>query len=169
MQISNYPDESTVRNDSLPFTTPEPANSERISYRVLIVDDDALVRGSLAAVLEIEGFEVLEASNGREAVINAVQYSPDLILLDLNMPNMDGWTAFAKLNDARPFIPVIVITARPHQYKQAMGLGVDAFMEKPLNIAALLQAIKSLISEDENGRARRVTDPSFVTRLLKHD
>jgi CheY-like chemotaxis protein len=137
-----------------------------VHNRVLIADDDSLVRGSLAAVLESEGFVVEEAGNGIEAVSRVMNKSPDLILLDLNMPKMDGWTAFAKLDRVRPLVPVIVITARPHQYKEAVQLGVDAFMEKPLNIPILVRAIKRLTSEDENRHVRRITNPAFVTQLL---
>ena len=137
-----------------------------LETHILIADDDSLVRGSLAAVLESEGFIVDEAENGIEAVTHAVQNSSDLILLDLNMPKMDGWTAFAKLDRVRPLVPVIVITARPDQYKEAVRLGVDAFMEKPLNIPVLLRAIKRLTREDENRHVRRITNPAFVTQLL---
>jgi DNA-binding response OmpR family regulator len=147
-------------------TVPQPTSSNGIHNRILIVDDDALVRGSLAAVLESEGFVVDEARNGIEAVTRAIERSPDLVLLDLNMPHWDGWTAFTKLNGVRPLVPVIVITARPNQYKEAVRLGVDAFMEKPLNFPVLMRAIKRLTSEDENRHVRRVTSPAFVTRLL---
>ena len=85
------------------------------------------------------------------------------------MPHMDGWSAFAKLEQARPLIPVIVITARPHQYRQAVRLGVDAFMEKPLNISVLLRAIRKLTHEPEDRHTQRVINPGFVTRLLKND
>lgn len=135
--------------------------------RILIADDDVLVRGSLAAVLECEGFVVDEAENGIAAVSRAVHIVPDLILLDLNMPGMDGWTAFTKLDRVRPLVPVIVITARPHQYPEAVRLGVDAFMEKPLNIALLVHAIQRLTSESQDRRERRITDRAFVTRLLE--
>ena len=57
---------------------------------------------------------------------------------------MDGWTAFVKLEHLRPLVPVIVITARPHQYEEAVRLGVDAFMEKPLNIPILVRTVKRL-------------------------
>jgi len=133
---------------------------------ILIVDDDALVRGSLAAVLEYEGFSVDEAENGLEAVSHAIHKSPALILLDLNMPMMDGWAAFTKLDHVRPLVPVVVITARPNQYNEAVRVGVDAFMEKPLNIPILVSAIKRLSSEDENRYVRRITNPAFVTELL---
>jgi DNA-binding response OmpR family regulator len=140
--------------------------SEGVHNRILIADDDSLVRGSLAAVLESEGYVVDEAHNGSEAVSRALNHLPDLVLLDLNMPKLDGWTAFSKLETACPLVPVIVITARPHQYREAVRLGVDAFMEKPLNISILVHAIKNLTGEDENRHVRRITDPAFVTRLL---
>src|SRR4030095_5482326 len=62
--------------------------------RILIVDDDALVRSSLAAVLHCEGYEAYGADNGRAAIKSAIEHKPDLVLLDLNMPNMAGWPAF---------------------------------------------------------------------------
>jgi DNA-binding response OmpR family regulator len=124
------------------------------------------VRGSLASVLESEGFVVDEAHNGIEAVTCAIECSPDLVLLDLNMPHWDGWTAFAKLDRVRPLVPVIIITARPNQYEEAVRLGVDAFLEKPLNFRVLVGAIKRLTGESKNRHLRRITDPRFVTELL---
>jgi len=87
-------------------------------------------------------------------------------LLDLNMPHWDGWTAFNHLDRVTPLLPVIVITARPNQYAEAARLGVDAFMEKPLNIPILIRAIKRLTSEDEQRHVRRITNRAFVTELL---
>ena len=107
-----------------------------------------------------------EAQNGIEAVTRTIAHTPDLVLLDLNMPRWDGWTAFSKLDRVTPLLPVIVITARPNQYPKAVQLGVDAFMEKPLNIPILLRAIKRLISEDEDRHLHRITNRAFVTQLL---
>lgn len=137
-----------------------------IHNRILIADDDALVRGSLAAVLESEGFVVDEAENGIKAVTCAIQHEPDLVLLDLNMPHWDGWTAFSQLDRVTPLLPVIVITARPNQYPKAVQLGVDAFMEKPLNIPILVRAIKHLTREAGHRHGRRMTNQGFVTQLL---
>jgi DNA-binding response OmpR family regulator len=134
--------------------------------RILVADDDAMVRGALAAVLESEGYAVDEAQNGIETVTRAIQHSPDLVLLDLNMPQLDGWRAFVQLDHVTPLVPVIVITARPHQYKEAVRLGVDAFMEKPLDIPMLLRAIKRLVSETPEQHVSRVTNRAFVTRRL---
>jgi len=131
-------------NSDLRRPEPLPERNVEIRKRVLIAEDDALVRGSLAAVLEYEGFIVEHAQDGVQALARASAQPPDLVLLDLNMPRMDGWEAFARLDQSHPLVPVIVITARPHQYEEAVRLGVDAFMEKPLNIPILVRTVKRL-------------------------
>jgi DNA-binding response OmpR family regulator len=153
-------------NPSLPLTAERPKAPNALPKRVLIAEDDSVVRGSLAAVLESEGYVVDEARNGIEAVTRAIEHLPDLVLLDLNMPHWDGWRAFSQLDRVTPLLPVVVITARPNQYKEAVRLGVDAFMEKPLNIPILVRAIKRLTSEGEKRHDRRITNPAFVTQLL---
>jgi DNA-binding response OmpR family regulator len=151
------------RRESLPL----PSRSRTTAFKgILVADDDAMVRAALAALLESEGYAVDEARNGTETVTRAIERSPDLVLLDLNMPKLDGWRAFVRLDHVTPLVPVIVITARPHQYKEAVRLGVDAFMEKPLNIPVLLRAIKRLVSETPEQHVSRVTSRAFVTRLL---
>ena len=163
---SVFEQEMTSATASLPLTHEESKPSNGFHRRVLVADDDSPVRSSLAAVLEIEGYVVDEARNGVEAVTRAIEHLPDLVLLDLNMPHWDGWTAFSQLDRATPLLPVIVITARPNQYEKAVRLGVDAFMEKPLNIPSLLRAIKRLTSEDETRHVRRITNRAFVTQFL---
>lgn len=117
-------------------------------------------------MLESEGYVVDEACNGLETVRSAIRNQPDLVLLDLNMPHWDGWTAFSQLERVMPLLPVIVITARPNQYPKAVQLGVDAFMEKPLNIFILIRAIQRLINEERNRHERRITNRGCITRLL---
>jgi CheY-like chemotaxis protein len=166
---AHFQHEATFPSEPSPVTAPKPKAERAIHNRILIADDDSRVRGSLAAVLESEGFVVDEAHNGIETVTRAIEHVPDLVLLDLNMPHWDGWTAFAKLERVRPLMPVIVITARPNQYQEAVRLGVDAFMEKPLNIPRLVRAIKRLTSEAENRHVLRITNSAFVTQLLDGD
>ena len=124
------------------------------------------MRGSLADAFASEGFVVDEATNGIEAVNFAIVRTPDLVLLDLNMPHWDGWSAFSQLDWVAPLLPVIVITARPDEYENAQRLGIDAFMEKPLNFPILLKAVADLTNEPELSRLRRITDRAFVTQLL---
>jgi two-component system response regulator (stage 0 sporulation protein F) len=171
---------STTTNYMLP-TSPNSCSDEAPSSwsceiktapprkRVLVADDDEMVRAALADVLESEGYQVDQARNGREAVARVVEDGPDLVLLDLNMPHLDGWAAFMQMDRLSPLVPVIVITARPHQYPQAVRLGVDAFMEKPLNIPVLLSAIKRLVNETPDQHMARITDRDFATRLLESE
>ena len=159
-------DRRTPANAPLTPSTLKPKASRPARNHVLIAEDDSHVRDSLVSVLESEGYVVDEARNGLEAVSRAIEHEPDLVLLDLNMPHADGWKAFSQLDRVAPLLPVIVITAQPNQYKEAMRVGVDAFMEKPLNIPVLVRAIKRLASENENRHERRITNPAFVTRLL---
>jgi CheY-like chemotaxis protein len=160
--------ETAFPGAGLPLSDEQPNAVAANRNRILIADDDPIVRGSLAAVLESEGYLVDEARNGVEAVTRAIEHVPGLVLLDLNMPLLDGWRAFSQLDRVSPLLPIIVITARPHQYEEAVRLGVDAFMEKPLNIPVLVRAVGRLIQEDSRRHLRRITDPGFVTELLEN-
>lgn len=134
--------------------------------RILLADDDSGVREMLGRILEAEHYEVILAQNGDEAGAKFVAHSPDLVLLDLNMPQRDGWSAFRFMTAAHPLLPVIIITARPNQYVKAEELGVDALMEKPLNFPVLLDAIRRLVLETVSQRTRRLTNPQFRTAYL---
>jgi len=135
--------------------------------RILLADDDPGIREMLGRVLESEQYEVALAGTGREAVAKFAAHPPDLILLDLNMPDLDGWEAIDRITRIHPFTSVIVITARPKQYEQAVGMAVDALMEKPLDLPLLLAAIADLVAESEAQRVSRLSDPCFKTRYLK--
>lgn len=134
--------------------------------RILLADDDPGVREMVGRVLESENYAVTFARNGREAARQFSASSPDLVLLDLNMPDCDGWKTFGLLCNQNPLVPVIVITARPHQLDNAVELGVDALMEKPLNLPLLLETIRNLLAETEAERTQRLTNPEFKTVLL---
>jgi len=136
--------------------------------KILVADDDASVRRMLARVLESAGYITVPASDGYEAVAKAHAAKPDLILLDLKMPGQGGWEAFEQISRMAGLVPVIVITAWPGQYEQAVRLGIDALMEKPLDLPLLLQSIETLLCEPEQERTRRLTAPDFMTRYLAH-
>jgi len=111
---------------------------------VLVVEDEADVRESLAAVLEAEGYSVIEADNGETALRKLRDpASVCLILLDLFMPVMNGWTfRNEQLRDARLApIPVVVITADASAARRAAGMGVVEAMTKPLDFERLLKLI----------------------------
>jgi DNA-binding response OmpR family regulator len=134
--------------------------------KILLADDDAGVREMVGRVLESEQYDVALARTGREAAAKFIADVPDLVLLDLNMPDRDGWDVFDLMKQTHPFVPVIVITARPQQYEHAAKLGITALMEKPLNLPLLLATIADLLAESEAERVQRLTDPGFKTTYL---
>ena len=136
--------------------------------KILLADDDTDVREMLGRVLESEHYDVVLTRTGRETAAKFIADVPDLVLLDPNMPDRDGWDAFDLMNQTHPFVPVIVIIARPQQYKHAAELGIDALMEKPLNLPLLLATIADLLAESEAARVQRLTGPGFKTTYLSH-
>jgi CheY-like chemotaxis protein len=123
---------------------------------ILLVDDDAGVRRMLLRVLEEEGYVVLAAANGVEALDMTVRRLPDLVLLDLNLPLQNGWATFEQLTSRHPFLPVIIITARPNQLFPALASGAGALMEKPLDLPKLLRTICDLLADPAGARSARV-------------
>ena len=114
--------------------------------RVLLVDDDLSVLDALGNVIESEGFEVVRAADGHEAVEQFSRRPADLVLLDLMMPLQSGWETLEQLKMINPWLPVIVITARPDAYPVATDRGVAGLMQKPLDIALLLETMNELLA-----------------------
>ena len=135
-------------------STPAPTTSRR---RILLVDDDPGVRGSLSDVLVSEGYVVIPANDGQQALELAASADLDLVLLDLNMPVKNGWETFERLTAEHPLVPVIIVTARPNQLFTAVGAGVGALLEKPLDIPSLLRTIKRLLAESAETRLARIS------------
>jgi CheY-like chemotaxis protein len=116
--------------------------------RVLVVDDDALIRDTLATALSDEGYSVRVARDGRVALDTLNQWRPDLIVLDLMMPVMDG-PAFRAAQSAEATtaaIPVIVLSAAHNLHRQTKDLGAAAVFAKPFDLVALLDAIERLVT-----------------------
>jgi two-component system response regulator MprA len=125
--------------------------------RILLADDDSGVRASLAAALRIEGYAVLPAKDGQEALDMVSASEVDLVLLDLNMPVKNGWDTFERLTAENPLTPIIIITARPNQLFTALSAGVGALLEKPLDIPTLLKTVNALLAESAEVRLARMT------------
>jgi two-component system cell cycle response regulator DivK len=125
--------------------------------RVLLVDDYPDAREMYAEYLEFSGFEVVEAENGMEALQRAVEASPDIILMDLSLPVMDGWEATRRLKaDKRTAqIPVVALTghALAGISEGAKKAGCDAFVTKPCLPEDLVKEIKKIL--DAPGAANR--------------
>jgi DNA-binding response OmpR family regulator len=128
----------------------------RTAKRILLVDDDPTVRDSLKDVLVGEGYCVISAENGQEAVDLAARVPVDLALLDLNMPVKNGWDTFQQLTFDHPLIPIIIATARPDQLFTALSAGAGALLEKPLDIPMLLRTMTKLLAETARQRLARL-------------
>jgi two-component system cell cycle response regulator DivK len=116
---------------------------------ILVVDDFADNREMYTQFLEFSGFRVAEAQNGHEALEKAFALNPDLIVMDLSLPGLDGWEATRQLkaNDHTRRIPVIALTghALAGHSKGAMEAGCDAFITKPCLPERLMEEIKSML------------------------
>ena len=123
-------------------------NVSRDRPRVLVVDDDAITRMLVKLLLEREHFEVLEASNGRDAVEIASREHPDLLLIDLNMPQMDGYEAITNIRKdvSQASLPILVLTSEegPGIEKRVLQLGADDYMLKPFDPDVLLSRVNAV-------------------------
>lgn len=124
------------------------------SGQVLVVDDEPAIQRLVSALFKTEGYEVRTARNGQEALDLLQDWQPDLIVLDLMMPVMDGRTfrAVQLQLDPATTIPLIVLTAHRTDQGAADGLGAAAVLTKPFEIDELLEAVdRSLRSHDGGG------------------
>jgi DNA-binding response OmpR family regulator len=114
--------------------------------RILAIDDDETMRWLLKETLATKGYEVLTAESGEQGFSLAVESKPDLILLDMMMPVMNGYATLKKLKDkpATKSIPVIMVTAVGGEYdkKLASSQGVAAYVTKPIDFPSLLVELK---------------------------
>ena len=139
---------------------PEDEISQRIEKisdtrsKILIVDDEIDTLLPLKRSLEVEDYIVMGASNGHEALIKARSDIPDLILLDLMMPEMDGYEVCDKLksDSLTKNIPVIILTAKDAVRDKVKGLdiGADDYVTKPFNLNELKARVKSVIRRSKN-------------------
>ena len=130
--------------------------SRKMKPKILLVDDDPSVREMLGRILVEEGYVVLPAANGQQALDLTAATEINLVLLDLNLPVKNGWDTFEHLTTENPLLPIIIITARPNQLFPALASGVGALMEKPLDFPKLLQTIRRLLEEPAEIRLARV-------------
>lgn len=114
--------------------------------RILIVDDEEKMRGLIRDFLEVEGYEINEAKDGKEAlsVFEAGRY--DLLILDVMMPGLDGWTLARRIRKTSQ-VPIMMVTAKDEDSDQVLGfeLGVDEYVTKPFNPSILTARVKALL------------------------
>jgi DNA-binding response OmpR family regulator len=121
--------------------------------KILVVDDEVAIVRVLKDRLEVEGFEVLTAYDGLQGVEIAQKEQPDLIIMDITMPNMDGLTA-ARLLREKPetaHIPIVMLTARGQETDEQAGYqaGAVLYLMKPFSTRQLVREIRKILGEDE--------------------
>jgi CheY-like chemotaxis protein len=128
--------------------------------RILIAEDNPVNRELLRELLEIQGYEIFEACNGQEALAMIEQIRPDLLVLDLGMPVLDGFGAIVKIrgNPATANLPVLAATAFAMRgdREKTLQAGFDGYLSKPINPAALKAEVDRLIGPSAASKALSV-------------
>ena len=130
--------------------------------KILVVDDEELLVKGIRFNLQNDGYEVITGFNGLEAVTLAQSQSPDLIILDVMMPQMDGLTACSKIREFSN-VPIILLTAKAEDMDKLMGFdnGADDYLTKPFNILELKARIRALLRR--SGAAKQNDEEKLLT------
>lgn len=147
-----------VRNEAVGLDLDELHSQER--QRVLVVEDEMDTIFLLKQILRIAGFNVLSASSGQEAISKMMEYQPDLVLLDLMMPEMDGWETMEHMRKMVNTMPIIIVSALGNKEEVVKGLrsGADDYIPKPFYNAEVTERVKAVL--------RRSGKPRELSRLV---
>lgn len=122
--------------------------------RILIVDDEASILANLRRFLVLEGHEVIEAENGRVALEQVQSFRPELVLCDLMMPEVDGYSVLDALraNPDTDLIPFVFLTASAEKKEQeeCFARGANGYLAKPFSLAELTELVNRLLSDDQS-------------------
>jgi DNA-binding response OmpR family regulator len=132
-----------------------------MASKILVVDDDPDILDAVALILESQGYEVVTARDGIEGLANLKAEQPDLMILDLMMPKMDGFAVCKELQDPRwskyKGIPILILTSvreeasrRRYELETGLQLDVDDYVEKPMSPDVLLKRVSTLIKRKKS-------------------
>jgi DNA-binding response OmpR family regulator len=129
---------------------------EKNKYKIVYIEDDSEMIDLVSLILNRQGYQLSGANGGREGLELVKRISPDLILLDLMMPDIDGWDVYQQLksNEETRDIPVIVITAKAQMIDRVLGLHiakVDDYISKPFRPAELVESVARVLSRKTEG------------------
>ena len=138
-----------------------------IKQLILIVEDEKGISNFMSSILESNDYQVLKCTNGMEAISLTANRSPDLILLDLGLPDMDGVEVLAKVREWSQ-VPIIVVTARGNETEKvkALDLGADDYVTKPFGTLELLARIRTAIRHKQKGYNPLETDKIRIGDLV---
>lgn len=138
--------------------------------RLLVVDDEPNIRDLLATSLRFAGFEVFTASTGNEAIREATENQPDLVVLDVMLPDMDGFTVTRRLRDRGEQYPILFLTAKDETQDKVAGLtvGGDDYVTKPFSLEEVVARIRAVLRRTHGGSETAV-DSALVVGDLRLD
>ena len=127
--------------------------------RVLVVDDEEKIRNVIREYAEFEGYEIDEACDGMEAVVKCKNNDYDIIIMDIMMPKLDGFSSIKEIRKTKN-IPVIMLSARGEEYDKLFGfeLGIDDYVVKPFSPKELMARINAVITRTKNNNSGLVQD-----------
>jgi DNA-binding response OmpR family regulator len=136
--------------------------------RVLVVDDDDDIRNLVRTLLERTGATVRDAPNGRDGLREFHAWRPDLVVLDVNMPELDGWNVLERIRDMSE-VPVLMLTARGEELERVRGLqaGADDYVVKPFGKQELVARVQALLRRASRGAAEE--EASYADGYLSID
>ena len=121
--------------------------------KILIADDSRTIRALVRRTLSAAGFDVILACDGLEAVQLAQRDHPDLVILDIKMPEMDGYTACEKLLASQDPVPIIFLTKDSARHLDTLGTELGAYLQKPVCEDQLLSTVRSLLRSRESSQS----------------
>jgi len=129
--------------------------------RILVVDDDVKITSFLRRALVLEGYEVLVANGGQEALRTVAEFPPDLMILDLMMPEIDGLEVCRRVRALGDELPIIILTARDTVSDRVQGLdmGADDYLVKPFALEELLARVRALLRRQKAPKAEEEARP----------
>lgn len=139
-------------------------------YSILVVDDEDKIRTVIKKYAEFEGYSITEASNGMEAIEICKNKDFNLIILDIMMPELDGFTVCKKIRETKN-IPIIMLSARGEEYDKIHGfeLGIDDYVVKPFSPKELMMRVKVVISRNQSVGGNKDAHEVFETEGLNID
>ncbi|MFD5337099.1 response regulator transcription factor [Streptomyces hawaiiensis] len=148
-----------------------PADGDRDTQRILIVDDEPAVREALQRSLAFEGYGTEVAVDGADALDKAAAYRPDLVVLDIQMPRMDGLTAARRIRATGDTTPILMLTARDTVGDRVTGLdaGADDYLVKPFELDELFARIRALLRRSSYAAAMGAAGPADEDALTFAD
>lgn len=134
-----------------------------MQYKILIVDDDENICELLRLYLEKDGFDTVVANDGEQAVDYAAKYSPDLILLDIMLPKLDGWQVCREIRKTSD-VPIIMLTAKGETFDKILGLelGADDYVSKPFDTKEVIARIKAVLRRThDNDKSSQISEVRY--------